>query len=94
MYVCILYISVDLVQSESGLAYIDISLYLAILQTPVGHYCNTLQSPILQAAIYQYCRVHLALLHYLKGVGQICHSMPQGSTRCHTPANPLAPESL
>ena len=24
--------------------------YLAILQTPISHYCNTMQSPILQTA--------------------------------------------
>ena len=49
--------SADLFQSESVLAYIVISLYLPILQTPISHYCNTLQSPIQQIAIYLYCRL-------------------------------------
>ena len=44
-------ISADLFQSESVLAYIVINQYFAILQTPISHYCNTLQSPILQIAI-------------------------------------------
>ena len=68
MYIYI-YISADLFQSESVLAYIVIHPYLAILQTPISHYCNTLQSPILQIAIYLYCRVQVALLHHLKGLG-------------------------
>ena len=62
-------ISADLCQSESVLAYIVIHQYLPILQNPISHYCNTLQSPILQFAIYLYCKMHLALLHHLKGVG-------------------------
>ena len=44
-------ISADLFQSESVLDYIVINHYFAILQTPISHYCNTLQSPILQIAI-------------------------------------------
>jgi len=59
----------DLFQSESVLDYIVINPYLAILQTPISHYCNTLQSPIQQIAVYLYCRMHLALLHHLKGLG-------------------------
>ena len=62
-------ISTDLFQSESMLDHIVIHQYLAILQTPISHYCNTLQSPILQIAIYLYCRMDLALLHHLKGLG-------------------------
>ena len=58
-----------------------------VLKTPISHYCNTLQSPILQIAVYLYCRVHLALLHHLKGVGLRRNSMPQ-------PGNPLAPDSF
>ena len=64
-----IYISADLFQSESLLAYIVIHPYLAILQTPLSHYCNTLQSPILQIAIYLYCRVQLSDCSILKGVG-------------------------
>ena len=49
------YISADLLQSESVLAYTVIHPYPAILQTPITNYCNTLksplQSPILQIAI-------------------------------------------
>ena len=45
-------ISADIFQSENLLAYIVIHTYLAILQTPISHYCNTLTSPILQIAIY------------------------------------------
>ena len=55
IYICI-HISADLFQSESVLDHIVIHPYLAILQTPISHYCNTLQSPILQIAIYLYCR--------------------------------------
>ena len=44
-------ISADLFQSESVLDYIVINQNFAILQTPIGHYCNTLQSLILQIAI-------------------------------------------
>ena len=62
-------ISADLFQSESVLDHIVIHPYLAILQNPISHYCNTLQSPILQFAIYLYCKMHFALLHHLKGVG-------------------------
>ena len=69
--------SADLFQSESVLAYIVINQYFAILQTPISHYCNTLKSPILQIAIYLYCRVQLSDCSILKGVGQICHSPPQ-----------------
>ena len=54
--------------------------YFAILQTPISHYCNTLKSPILQIAIYLYCRVQLSDCSILKGVGQICHSPPQAAT--------------
>ena len=50
----------DLFQSESVLNYIVINKYLLILQTQISHYCNTLQSSILQIAIYLYCRVHFA----------------------------------
>ena len=89
-----IYISADLSQSESVLAYIVINQYLAILQTPISHYCNTLQSPILQIAIYLYCRVQLTDCSILKGVGQIRHSTPQGPTGAHRPANLLAPDSL
>ena len=53
--------SADLFQSESVLAHIVINPYLAILQTPTSHYCNTLRSPILQIAIYLYCTMQLAL---------------------------------
>ena len=62
-------LSADLSQSESVLDYIVINQYLAILQTPISHYCNTLQSPILQIAIYLYCRVQLSDCSILKGVG-------------------------
>ena len=62
-------ISADLFQSESVLDHIVISQHFAILQTPISHYCNTLQSPNLQIAIYLYCRVQVALLHHLKGLG-------------------------
>ena len=75
-----IYLSADLFQSESVLDYIVINQYLAILQTPISHYCNTLQSPILQIAIYLYCRVQLSDCSILKGVGQIRHSPPQGPT--------------
>jgi len=63
----------------------------ASLDAPGSHYCNTLQSPILQIAIYLYCRVQLTDCSILKGVGQIRHSSPQGA---HRPANLLAPDSL
>ena len=133
MYVCI-FLSADLFQSESVLAYIVIHPYLAILQNPISHIaipCNLpfcklpssfylesagsdciilkgipflinrvkrekslltrksclfhlqcacapfpspqlipgdhLQSAII--AIYLYCKMHLALLHHLRGVG-------------------------
>ena len=75
-----IYISADLFQSESVLDYIVINQYLPILQTPSNHYCNTLQTPILQIAIYLYCRMHLALLHYLKEVGLPGHRPPQAAT--------------
>ena len=87
-------ISADLSKSESVLAYIVIHQYLSILQNPISHYCNTLQSPILHIAIYLYCKMHFALLHHLKGVRQIRHSMPQPATGRHRPANLLAPDSL
>ena len=57
IYIYILYICIydhtypPPFQSESVLAHIVIHPYLAILQTPISHYCNTLQSPILQIAI-------------------------------------------
>ena len=82
MYIYIyiyIYIYADLFQSQSVLAYIVINQYFATLQTPISHYCNTLQSPILQIAILQYCRMHLALLQHLKGVGQICHRGQQAA---------------
>ena len=60
--------SADLFQSESVLAYIVINQYIPILHTPISHYCNTLQSPILQIAIYLYCRVQLTDCSILKGV--------------------------
>ena len=69
-------LSADLSQSESVLDYIVINQYLAILQTPISHYCNTLQSPILQTAIYLYWRVQLSDCSILKGVGQIRHRGP------------------
>ena len=87
-------ISADLFQSESVLAYIVIHQYLAILQTPISHYCNTLQSPILQIAIYLYCRVQLSDCSILKGVGQIRHRGPQPATGRHRLPNLLAPDSL
>ena len=62
------FLSADLFQSESVLDYIVINQYLSILQTPISHYCKTLQSPILRIAIYLNCKMHLALLHHLKGV--------------------------
>ena len=79
MYIYI-YISADLSQSESVLAYIVIHQYLPILQNPISHYCNTLQSPILQIAIYLYCRVQLTDCSILKGVGLPGHSPPQPAT--------------
>ena len=91
-----MYQSADLSKSESVLAYIVINQYLSILQTPISHYCNTLQSPILQIAIFLYCRVQLALLHHLKGVGQIWNGPPQVATGCHRllqPSAPAGPES-
>ena len=72
--------SADLSQSESVLAYIVINQYLAILQTPISHYCNTLQSPILQIAIYLYCKVQLSDCSILKGLGQIRHRGQQPAT--------------
>ena len=48
--------SADLFQRESVLAYIVINQYLPILQTPIKHYCNTLQAPIMQIVIYLYSR--------------------------------------
>ena len=59
MYIYI-YISADLFQSESVLGHIVINQYFAILQAPISHYCNTLQSPSLQIDTYLYCRVQLA----------------------------------
>ncbi len=73
-------LSADLFQSESMLDHIVIHPYLAILQTPISHYCNTLQSPILQIAIYLYCRVQLTDCSILKGVGQIRHRGQQAAT--------------
>ena len=67
----IIQISADLFQSESVLDYIVINPYLAILQTPISHYGNALQSLILQIAIYLYYRVQLTDCSILKGVGQI-----------------------
>ena len=64
------------------LDHIVIHPYLAILQTPISHYCNTLQSPILQIAIYLYCKMQVALLHHLKGVAIGRHRLPQGPTGC------------
>ena len=93
MYMYI-YISADLFQSESVLAYIVINQYFAILQTPISHYCNTLQSPILQIAIYLYCRVQLSDCSILKGVGQIRHRGQQPATGRHRLPNFLAPDSL
>ena len=69
--------SADLSKSESVLAYIVIHQYLPILQHPISHYCNTLQSPILQFATYLDCKMQLALLHHLKGVGLRRHRAPQ-----------------
>ena len=89
-----IYISADLFQSESVLAHIVINPYLAILQTPISHYCDTLQSPVQQIAIYLYCRVQLTDCSILKGVGQIRHRPPQGPTGRHRLANLLAPDSL
>ena len=76
-------ISADLSKRESVLDYIVINQYLPILQTPISHYCNTLQSPILQIAIFLCCRVQLALLHHLKGVGQMWNCPPQAATGRH-----------
>ena len=73
-------ISADLSKSESVLAYIVIHPYLAVLQTPISNCCNTLQSPMQQIAICLYCRVQLALLHHLKGVGLRRHRPPQPAT--------------
>ena len=85
--------SADLSQSESVLAYIVINQYLAILRFSKQNHSNPLQSPILQIAIYIYCRMHLALSHHLKGVGQICHRLPQGGTGCHRLPNFPAPQA-
>ena len=52
------------------------------------------QQLLLQIAIYLYCRVHLALLHHLKGVGLPCHRSPQVATDRHRLANLLAPDNL
>ena len=93
-YVREVFKSADLSQSESVLAYIVINQYFAILQTPISHYCNTLQSPILQIAIYLYCRVQLSDCSILKGVGQICQRAQQVATGRHRLANLLAPDSL
>ena len=90
IYICI---SADLSKSESVLDYIVIHQYLPILQKPISHYYNTLQSRILQFAIYLYCKMHLAFLHHLEGVGLRRHRPPQGATGCHRPANFLAPTS-
>ena len=86
-------ISADLFQSESVLDHIVINQYFAIMQTPISHYCNTLQSPSLQIAIYLYWRVQLSDCSILKGVGQICQRAQQGPTGCpnflaRIPSNP------
>ena len=86
-----IYISADLSQSERVLDHIVINQYFALLQTPISHYCNTLQSPIQQIAIYLYCRVQLTDCSILKGAGQIRHRGQQVATGCHRLANPLAP---
>ena len=86
MYVCkyvCMYLSADLSKSESVLDYIVINQYLSILQTPISHHCNTLQSPILKIAIFLYRRVQLALLHHLRGVGQMWNWLPQVATGRH-----------
>ena len=83
IYIYIMWtISADLFQSEGVLDHIVIHPYLAVLQIPISHYCNTLQSPILQIAMCLYCTVHLALLHHLKGkgVGLSGHRLPQSAT--------------
>ena len=74
IYMCIVVnISADLFHSESVLDCIVIPRYLRILQTPISPYCNTLQSPTKQFAIYLYCRVHLALLQHSHGIKLFRH---------------------
>ena len=60
--------SADLFHSSSVLAYIcnTNTFQSCRLQS---HYCNTLQSPIVLFALYLYCRVRLAFLHHIEGVG-------------------------
>ena len=67
--------------------------YQSILQTPITHYCVTLQSPILQPEISLYCKVHLALLHHLKGAGLSRHRLPQGA-KYRQPSGPRYPTIL
>ena len=61
--------------------------YLAIQQPSIIHLWNTLQSPILQFAIYLYCRVHLALLHQFKDVGLPGHRGTQAATNSNQMAS-------
>ena len=85
-----IHISADLSQSSSVLDYICNPPIPSSPANSISHYCNTLQSPILQLAIYLYDRVHLALLRHLKSRT----FAPQGPTGCHRPPNSLAPLSL
>ena len=85
VYICdnvyiYIYISADLFQSESVLDYIVISLYLPVLQNPIGHYCKTLQSHILKIAIYHTAECTLPYCIILKGYDKSAtarHRAPQ-----------------
>ena len=65
------------------LDYIVINPYLAILQTPISHYCNTLQSPILQIAISYTAECSLLYcIILLTGVVKVRNRLPQVATGC------------
>ena len=63
--------------------------HLPILQTPISHYINTLQSVLLQIVTYLYCRMHLALLHHTRGVRLRPHRAPwAGNLLAQMASNP------
>ena len=78
VYILSMYISADLFQSECVSAYICSP---PIPSTPANSYeplLHTLQFPILQIAIYLYCKVQVALLRHLKDSGaKLRHMLPQ-----------------
>ena len=77
-----MYRSADLFRNSSVLACICNPPAPSNPQSPISHYCHTLQSPILQFAMYLYCRVHLAFFastrkgQDFRVIGHI--KMPQG----------------